>query len=98
TSSVTDRYVWDTNGKLTSVNVTLAPKTGDVDRAPAADAGYVHGSKIADPLRRHAYLIAHEFAHVEYAMTEEGGKSLRDDHIVSSWLQQRYKDLGMPKY
>ena len=93
-SSVTDGYQWDKSGSLTSVNVTLAGKTGSVSNPISADKGYIHGSQItSDPLR-HAYVMAHELAHVEYAQTPAGASSLQQDQKDSQRLQQLEKQLG----
>src|SRR5207249_171822 len=77
--SVTDNYKWNDSGKLTDVTVTLAGKTGHVDNALEASKGYVFGATIkTDPLRQ-AYVIAHEFGHVEQA--EEPGIN-----VLYNWM------------
>ena len=73
TTSVTDGYVWNSKGDLTGVNVTLAKSTGNTDNHMDSSSGYVHGSTLNnDGAIRQAYVVAHEFAHVEYAETSAG--------------------------
>ncbi len=83
-SSKTDGYVWDKAGKLTSVNVTLSQKTGDIRNTMSKDAGYIHGSTLNnDAAMRQAYVMAHEFGHVEYAQTQAGGRQPSSRHLAS---------------
>jgi hypothetical protein len=95
TSSVTGGYQWDKSGSLTSVNVTLAGKTGDVSNSMSAESGYKHGSTITDSALRQAYVMAHEFAHVEYAQTPSGRDSLEQSQKDADFTSQKFKELGM---
>ena len=47
-TSVTGGYVWDASGNLTSVDVTLAAKTGEPGEPDERGGGYVYGSQITD--------------------------------------------------
>jgi len=81
-TSVTGDYKWNDAGTLTGVTVTLAGKTGHVDNPLSSSAGYVFGSTIkTDPLRQ-AYVIAHEFGHVEQA--QEPGIN-----VLYNWMSQQ---------
>jgi len=81
-TSVTGDYKWNDAGTLTGVSVTLAGKTGHVDNPLSSSAGYVFGSTIkTDPLRQ-AYVIAHEFGHVEQA--QEPGIN-----VLYNWMSQQ---------
>jgi RHS repeat-associated protein len=99
TKSVTDGYVWDSSsGKLTAVNVTFAAKTGSVSNAMDAQAGYVYGSTISDSKERHAYVFAHELAHVEYAQTPGAEAALKQRDQDVAFLQQQRQQLGLRGY
>jgi RHS repeat-associated protein len=94
-SSVTSGYQWDKAGNLTSVNVSLAGKTGDTSNTMNASSGYIHGSTMNnDGAMRQAYVFAHEFAHVEYADTQTGGASIRNDQIMGQHIQDMYNQFG----
>jgi RHS repeat-associated protein len=97
-ASVTSGYVWDDSGKLTTVDVTFAAKTGNVGNTMDAEAGYVYGSTITDAKERHSYVFAHELAHVEYAQTATGraGLTQRDQDVA--FLQQQLRALGLKGY
>jgi|GEM_PF-6673315 len=80
--SVTGDYNWNDAGTLTGVTVTLAAKTGHTDNPMNSSEGYVFGSTIkTDPLRQ-AYVIAHEFGHVEQA--QEPGIN-----VLYNWMSQQ---------
>lgn len=97
-SSVTDGYVWNKSGTLTSVNVTLAAKTGSVENGMQSENGYIHGSQITnDPLRQ-AYVVAHEFAHVEYAQTAAGAATLQQDDKDGQRLQELHHRYSLSEY
>ena len=99
TTSVTDGYVWNSKGDLTGVNVTLAKSTGNTDNHMDSSSGYVHGSTLNnDGAIRQAYVVAHEFAHVEYAETLAGRISLRQDEQTGQYLKDLYKQLGIRQY
>jgi hypothetical protein len=99
TKSVTDGYVWDSSsGKLTAVDVTFAAKTGSVSNAMDAQAGYVYGSTITNGKERHAYMFAHELAHVEYAQTPGAEAALRQRDQDNAFLQQERQRLGLRGY
>jgi RHS repeat-associated protein len=94
-TSVTNGYAWNSKGALTSVNVNLGKGTGNTDNQMNAAAGYIHGSTLnSDGAMRQAYVIAHEFAHVEYADTQAGGANLRQDQQMGQQLQDMYKQFG----
>jgi RHS repeat-associated protein len=95
TSSVTGGYKWDSSGNLTSVNVTLAAKTGNVSNSMSSESGYIHGSTITDPALRQAYVMAHEFAHVEYAQTPNGMGSLQQSQRDFDFTSQKFREVGM---
>jgi RHS repeat-associated protein len=85
--SVTGDYTWNDAGNLTGVTVTLAGKTGHVDNPLSSSEGYVFGSTIkTDPLRQ-AYVVAHEFAHVEQA--QEPGSN-----VLYNWMSQQGSRLS----
>jgi RHS repeat-associated protein len=97
-ASVTAGYVWDDSGKLTTVNVTVAAKTGKLGNAMDAEAGYVYGSTIEDAKERHAYVLAHELAHVEFAQTATGRTELRQRDQDAAFLEQKRQELGLAGY
>jgi RHS repeat-associated protein len=97
-SSVTDGYVWDETGKLTTVNVTLAAKTGNISHTMNASDGYVYGSTIKKGKERRAYVFAHELAHVEYAQTAAGRAALQQRDQDVAFLEQRRQELGFAGY
>ena len=95
TQSLTSGYQWNKAGDLTSVNVSLAAKTGNVDYQMSAAAGYIHGATITDPAQRQAYVMAHEFGHVEYAETPGGHASLVQSEKDYSFTSQMFKQMGI---
>ena len=98
-TSVTNGYVWNATGSLTSVNVTLGKGTGNTGNQMSADSGYIHGSTLNnDGAMRQAYVIAHEFAHVEYADTQVGGASIRNDQMMGQHIQEMYKQYGPTQF
>jgi hypothetical protein len=61
----------------------------------SASSGYIHGSTMnSDAGMRQAYVIAHEFAHVEFADTQAGGASIRNDQIMGRHIQDMYQQFG----
>lgn len=98
-TSVTGGYVWNAKGDLTSVNVTLSKNTGNTDEHMSDSSGYIHGSTLNNnAAMRQAYVVAHEFAHVEYAETRSGGESLRRDGQMSKNLQELEREVGPKHY
>ncbi len=70
-------------------------KTGDVSNSMSAESGYKHGSTITDSALRQAYVMAHEFAHVEYAQTPSGRDSLEQSQKDADFTGQKIKELGI---
>jgi RHS repeat-associated protein len=95
TKSLTSGYQWNKSGELTSVNVSLAAKTGNINYHMSAAAGYIHGATITDPAQRQAYLMAHEFGHVEYAQTPGGHASLVQSEKDYSFTSPMFKRMGI---
>jgi RHS repeat-associated protein len=97
--SVTNGYKWNDAGQLTSVNVTLSKVTGDPSNSLSKESGYIHGSTLNDDSQmRQAYVMAHEFGHVEYAETQAGGASLRQDEQTDQHLHDLYRQFGPNLY
>lgn len=97
--SETKGYVWNNSWSLTSVNVSLAGKTGSSSNPVSASDGYIHGSTLnSNDAIRQAYVLAHEFAHVENADTQEGGATLRQDQQTVQHLQELLNQLGNRLY
>jgi hypothetical protein len=62
----------------------------------SASSGYIHGSTLnSDGAMRQAYVIAHEFAHVEFADTQTGGASIRQDQVLGQKIQEMYQKFGV---
>ena len=98
-SSVTSGYQWDKSGTLTNVNVSLAGKTGDTSNSMSAESGYVHGSTLNnDGALRQAYVIAHEFAHVEFAQQPGAQGILGSQEEMGPLLKNLEKQLGPTEF
>jgi RHS repeat-associated protein len=96
--SVTDGYQWNGQGQLTAATVTLAAKTGDVNNKMSSDQGYVHGADISNNSDRQAYVMAHEFGHVEFAQTEIGLQELTFGQAMDEKMKASVAQLGMKEY
>lgn len=94
TQSVTNGYTWDKSGSLTSVNVSLAAKTGNLDYQMSTAAGYIHGATITDSALRQSYVISHELAHVEYAETASGHASLEQSYKDQAIADEKMNQYG----
>jgi RHS repeat-associated protein len=95
TQSVTDGYQFNGKGQLTAATVTLAAKTGNSDYHMSAESGYVHGSTITDSKLQSAYVVAHEFGHVEQAEAPGGQELIDQRHADGEFTQQKYAEMGI---
>jgi RHS repeat-associated protein len=95
TSSSTGDFKFNAAGNLTEATVTLAAKTGDSSYHMSAEAGYVHGSTITDSKLQGAYVVAHEFGHVEQAFVLGGKEVIDQRHADGEFTQQKYSEMGI---
>jgi hypothetical protein len=94
TKSVTDGYQWNKAHDLTAATVTLAEKTGDTSFAMPSDAGYIHGSGISNGADRQAYVVAHEFAHIEFAQQPGAEGLLTNYKALGDGIKDLEKQVG----
>lgn len=88
----THNYVFDERG-LSEVTVTLTPASGNPTN-PIDPTFYPFGSKILNYDERKVYTLAHEFGHVEYAMTGPGAAAIVWEQWATPWQQQQLSRLG----
>ena len=94
-ASTTGDFKFNAAGSLTEATVTLAAKTGDSNNHMSADAGYVHGSTSTDSKLQGAYVVAHEFAHVEQAEAPGGRQMIEQRNADGEFTRQKFSEMGI---